>query len=89
MRLSDLYGKTRYCFNEVTGQLAELTGDRGYRNLVPGIANSPSQLLTLLFDADTIEDSWNAIGVSEASQRVERYEKSLDNALCTESLCRA
>lgn len=89
MRLTDLYGKTRYCFNEVTGQLVELTGGKGYRNFIPGIANSPTQLLMLLFDADVIEASWDAIDVSEASQRIERYERSLDASPRPAAFCQA
>ena len=89
MRLTDLYGKTRYCFNEITGQLVELTNSLSYRNLIPGIANSPVQLLTLLFDSDAIEDSWGAIGVAEASQRIERHEKTLNASPLPAAFCQA
>ena len=89
MKITDLYGKTRFCFNEITGQLGELTTDNSFRSVIPGIADTPTQLLTLLFDADAITDSWNAIDASEFRLRTERYTKTLVGAACAFSPCRA
>ena len=78
MTLEELHEKTppgqkRYCFNEITGQLV-LLDTFGYNTSIPGSAGSPAELLTLLFDRASINESWNAIGTEEALQRILRYE---------------
>lgn len=66
-------GKTHYCFNEITGQLV-LVDTFGYKTSIRGSAGNPAELLTLLFDRTSINESWNAIGTEEALQRILRHE---------------
>lgn len=80
MVLSALYGSTKYALNEITGQLVNLTGGRAFHTVIPGIASSPEILCTLLFDQETIDDSWSPLDMAEASQRIDRHERNLSGA---------
>lgn len=74
MEIRDLYGKTEYAMNEITGQLVKLTGGRSFNTLVPGDIGTPDLLCTLLFDQEAVDENWSPLDVGEASQRIDRYQ---------------
>ena len=74
MEIRELYGKTDYALNEITGQLVQLTGGRSFFTIVPGVAATPQALCTLLFDQEAVDENWSPLDVGEASQRIDRYQ---------------
>ena len=83
MEIRELYGKTDYAFNEITGQLVRLTGGRSLFTLIPGVAATPQALCTLLFDQEAIDENWSPLGVGEASQRIDRHSRQSFAAAAT------
>lgn len=75
MTLEALYlAGAAYAFNEITGQIVQfIDGPAGaHKTVVPG-KTSPDVLCTLLFDEKAISESWNALSLREARERIGKY----------------
>lgn len=80
MTLKELLKKgSKFCFNEVTGELIEFCSKSGdHRIMLPGDNVSPDTICTMIFDEEAVLCGWAEMQPYEANLRIiTAYRKSL------------